>query len=139
MDITHEDSVAHAVDIVRAYVGQHHVPAGDLPAFLASVHRAVTGLGQVAEAAPAASDVPTKKQIDASVRRDGIVSFIDGRSYKTLKRHLTAHGLTPERYRERFGLPDNYPMVAASYAEQRSALAKQFGLGSPGRKLQAVA
>ncbi|MCJ2101238.1 MucR family transcriptional regulator, partial [Methylobacterium sp. E-046] len=67
-----------------------------------------------------------------SVRPDGIVSFIDGKTYKTLKRHLTSHGLDPKSYRDRYGLPSDYPMVAPSYAEQRSALAKAIGLGQPG-------
>ncbi len=60
------------------------------------------------------------------------MSFLDGRSYKTLKRHLTSHGLDPRAYRDRYGLPSDYPMVAPAYAEQRSALAKAIGLGVPG-------
>ncbi len=71
-------------------------------------------------------------QIRKSVRYDGIVSFIDGKTYKTLKRHLTKHGLDPQSYRDRYGLPADYPMVTASYSEQRSALAKAIGLGEPG-------
>jgi predicted transcriptional regulator len=62
------------------------------------------------------------------------VSFIDGKTYKTLKRHLAAHGLDPHSYRERYGLPADYPMVAPSYAEKRSALAKSIGLGVPGAR-----
>ncbi|MCJ2053502.1 MucR family transcriptional regulator, partial [Methylobacterium sp. J-070] len=58
--------------------------------------------------------------------------FIDGKTYKTLKRHLTSHGLDPKAYRDRYGLPADYPMVAPSYAAQRSALAKAIGLGQPG-------
>ena len=75
---------------------------------------------------------PSPAQIRKSVRPDGIVSFIDGKTYKTLKRHLTSHGLDPRSYRERYGLPADYPMVAPSYAEKRSQLAKQIGLGVPG-------
>ncbi|TXN57906.1 MucR family transcriptional regulator, partial [Methylobacterium sp. WL18] len=77
-------------------------------------------------------DKPSAAQIRKSVQHDGIVSFIDGKTYKTLKRHLTANGLSPQSYRERYGLPTDYPMVAPSYAEQRSALAKAIGLGQPG-------
>ncbi|WCS27260.1 MucR family transcriptional regulator [Methylobacterium sp. NMS14P] len=139
MDMDHAEHVSHAVGIVTAYVGQHHVPAADLPGLIASVHRAVAGLGQPAEDAPAQADKPTKKQIDASVRRDAIISFIDGKPYKTLKRHLTKHGLDARGYRERFGLPDSYPLVAADYAVKRSALAKAAGLGAPRQPLQAVA
>jgi len=68
-------------------------------------------------------------QVRQSIQRDGLISFIDGRSYKTLKRHLTAHGLTPERYRAQYGLPADYPMVAPGYAEQRSQIAKAIQLG----------
>jgi predicted transcriptional regulator len=84
----------------------------------------------------AAPDVKVEKpnlaQIRKLVRDDGIVSFIDGKSYKTLRRHLTRHGLDPREYRERYGLPADYPMTAPSYAAQRSALAKAIGLGQPG-------
>ena len=75
---------------------------------------------------------PTPVQIRKSVGSDGIMSFIDGKTYKTLKRHLTSRGLDPKSYRDRYGLPSDYPMVAPSYAEQRSALAKAIGLGKPG-------
>ncbi|SFM89788.1 ROS/MUCR transcriptional regulator protein [Methylobacterium pseudosasicola] len=75
---------------------------------------------------------PTPAQVRRSVQQDGIVSFIDGQAYRTLKRHLTAKGLSPQSYRERYGLPADYPMVAPSYAERRSALAKAIGLGVPG-------
>ena len=75
---------------------------------------------------------PSPAQIRKSVRHDGIVSFIDGKTYKTLKRHLTSHGLDPRSYRDRYGLPADYPMVAPGYAERRSALAKAIGLGSAG-------
>ncbi len=71
-------------------------------------------------------------QIRKSVQHDRLISFIDGKAYKTLKRHLTANGLTPEAYREKFGLPVDYPMVAAAYSERRSSLAKAHGLGSAG-------
>lgn len=77
-------------------------------------------------------DRPNAAQIRKSLRDDAIVSFIDGRSYKTLKRHLTSHGLDPRSYRDRYGLPGDYPMVAPSYAARRSALAKAIGLGVPG-------
>lgn len=132
MDVDHPAHVAHAVGIVTAYVGQHHVPVADLPALLAAVHGAVAGLGSAAPIEQPAVDLPTKKQIDASVKRDAITSFIDGKPYKTLKRHLTKHGLDPRSYREKFGLPTDYPLVAAEYAAKRSALAKQIGLGQPG-------
>ncbi|MBE7186618.1 MAG: MucR family transcriptional regulator, partial [Methylobacterium mesophilicum] len=76
--------------------------------------------------------------IRRSVRPDGIVSFIDGKTYKTLKRHLSANGFDPRSYRERYGLPADYPMVAANYAAQRSALAKAIGLGQPREAVRAA-
>jgi predicted transcriptional regulator len=127
-----------AGDIVAAYVSNNPVPASELPALIARVHGAIAGLvsGTVtAESGPAAQtevEKPSPAQIRKSVRHDGIVSFIDGKTYKTLKRHLSSHGLDPRSYRDRYGLPADYPMVAPSYAEQRSALAKAIGLGQPG-------
>ena len=128
--------VALAGEIVAAYVANNSVPPTALPELMASVHAALANLRGTppAEVLPAVEQ-PTAAQIRKSVQQDGIVSFIDGRSYKTLKRHLTANGLTPERYRERYGLPDDYPMTAPGYAAQRSALAKAIGLGVPGGRV----
>ena len=127
-----------AGDIVAAYVSNNPVPASELPALIARVHGAVSGLvaGTLTPesgAAPQAEiEKPGAAQVRKSVRQDGIVSFIDGKTYKTLKRHLASHGLDPRSYRDRYGLPADYPMVAPGYAEQRSALAKAIGLGQPG-------
>jgi predicted transcriptional regulator len=126
-----------AGDIVAAYVSNNPVPAAELPAVIVRVHDAIAALASgtaPAETGTATADVekPGPAQIRKSVRHDGIVSFIDGKTYKTLKRHLTSHGLDPKSYRDRYGLPTDYPMVAPSYAEQRSALAKAIGLGQPG-------
>ncbi|MBN4098564.1 MULTISPECIES: MucR family transcriptional regulator [Methylobacterium] len=129
-----------AGDIVAAYVSNNPVPVAELPSLIRSVHSAISGLtsasASVAAAPGAASEAainkPSASQIRKSVRDDGIVSFIDGKTYKTLKRHLTSHGLDPRSYRDRYGLPADYPMVAPSYAEQRSTLAKAIGLGVPG-------
>jgi predicted transcriptional regulator len=128
--------IEFASGIVAAYVSNNSVPASQLPSLIWSVHRAVTelGLGGARSDGTSVADVekPSAAQIRQSVRADGIVSFIDGKTYKTLKRHLTSHGLDPRSYRDRYGLPADYPMVASSYAEQRSALAKAIGLGQPG-------
>ncbi|MEE7449479.1 MucR family transcriptional regulator [Methylobacterium radiotolerans] len=127
-----------AGDIVAAYVSNNPVPAAELPALIARVHGAISGLvtgtltAEIGAASQAEIEKPSAAQIRKSVRHDGIVSFIDGKTYKTLKRHLTSHGLDPRSYRDRYGLPADYPMVAPSYAEQRSALAKAIGLGQPG-------
>jgi len=125
-----------AVEIVAAYVSNNPVPASELPGLIRSIHGAVAGLvlGGIRDDAASAAEIekPGAAEIRKSVHPDGIVSFIDGKTYKTLKRHLTSHGLDPRSYRDRYGLPSDYPMVAPSYAAQRSALAKAIGLGQPG-------
>ncbi len=110
-------------EIVAAYVSHNHVAVTDLPALIASVHASLNGFadGSALQGAEEPSNKPSAAQIRKSVQHDRLISFIDGRSYKTLKRHLTANGLTPETYRERFGLPADYPMVAAAYSERRSS------------------
>jgi predicted transcriptional regulator len=124
--------------LVAAYVSNNPLPAAELPALIARVHGAVAGLvagtlsAEGGATAQAEVEKPNPTQIRKSVRHDGIVSFIDGKIYKTLKRHLSSHGLDPRGYRNRYGLPTDYPMVAPGYAEQRSALAKAIGLGQPG-------
>ena len=127
-----------AGEIVSAYVSNNPVPVAELPKLIQSVHGAILGLasGSVSHATASTVEVErsTPAQIRKSVRDDGITSFIDGKTYKTLKRHLTAHGLSPAQYRTRYGLPADYPMVAPSYAARRSALAKQIGLGVPGAR-----
>ena len=142
-----EKTLDHALDVtglagevVAAYVSNNPVPVSELPTLIARVHSAIAGLASGTSAvaagaeAPVAVDKPSAAQIRKSVQQDGIVSFVDGKTYKTLKRHLTANGLSPQSYRERYGLPADYPMVAPSYAERRSALAKAIGLGVPGAR-----
>jgi predicted transcriptional regulator len=122
-------------DIVAAYVSNNSVPIAELPNLIHSVYTAIGALTAGSAAITSAEpeiDRPSPAQIRKSVRPDVIISFIDGKAYKTLKRHLTSHGLDPHTYRDRYGLPADYPMVAAAYAEQRSALAKAIGLGQPG-------
>ena len=131
-----------AGELVAAYVSNNPVPPSELPKLIQTVHSAVIGLvsGAGSSATTKADDAkkPTAAQIRKSVRDDGIVSFIDGKSYKTLKRHLSSHGLDPRSYRDRYGLPADYPMVAPSYAAQRSALARAVGLGRPGAMAEAA-
>lgn len=125
------DFIDLASDIVCAYVSNNSVPAAELPTLVHGVHAALKGLANgTAVASPEAEfEKPTAAQIRKSVTPDGIVSFLDGKTYKTMKRHLTGHGLDPHSYRQRYGLSADYPMVAPSYAAQRSALAKSIGLG----------
>lgn len=120
-------------DIVAAYVGNHVVPVAELPGLIADVHAALNNTTQPVAAveAPVAAEkpkppVPVKK----SVQPDYIICLEDGQKFKSLKRHLMTHyGMTPEEYREKWDLPADYPMVAPAYAEARSRLAKEMGLG----------
>lgn len=133
------DFVELASDIVSSYVSNNSVPASELPGLIINVHAALTGLSGTAVAAAPAEEVvekPTPAQVRKSVTPDAIISFIDGKPYKTLKRHLGTHGLDPYSYRQRYNLPNDYPMVAPNYAAQRSALAKSIGLGRPGARAE---
>ena len=107
--------------------------ADEVPSFLDKMHRAVTSLAapatQPEAAAPTPEYTPAVSARRSLASKDHIVSMIDGKSYKTLKRHLAGHGLTPAQYRERYGLKSDYPMVAENYAEMRRGLAKKIGLG----------
>jgi predicted transcriptional regulator len=125
--------IDRAASIVAAYVSNNSVPTSELPTLISSVHTALLGLSNAASAATAAPiEKPTPAQIRKSISREVLISFEDGRPYKTLKRHLSGRGLTPEGYRAKYGLPVDYPMVAPSYSEQRSSLAKSLGLGRLG-------
>ncbi|MCP8938154.1 MucR family transcriptional regulator [Alsobacter sp. SYSU M60028] len=122
--------VEHAATIVAAYVSNNSIPASGIAALIASVHSALNSVATAQDphngpAAKPAPPVPIRK----SVTPDYLVSLEDGQRYKSLKRHLAGRGLTPEQYREKWGLPSNYPMVAPNYAKQRSELAKAAGLG----------
>jgi len=116
-------------DIVVAHVGNNAVAVADLPALIAGVHEALSGLSAAVE--PAASPASTPAvSIRASVRPDYVVCLEDGRKLKTLKRHLAAdHGMTPADYRAKWQLPADYPLVAPNYAEARRTIALSRGLG----------
>ena len=133
------DLVALTADIVSAYVSNNRVPPAEMAGLLSSVHAAVAGLSSAPASAEVGPEKPTPAQIRKSIKPDGLVSFIDGKSYKTLKRHLTGNGMTIDEYRERYGLPRDYPSTASSYSEQRSALAKSLGLGQQRRKVAEAA
>ena len=121
-------------DIVSAYVSKNSVRPSDMPELLASIHSALTGLSQDSAPEAPAVDKPTPSQIRKSITPDALISFVDGKPYKTLKRHLNGAGMTIEQYRERYGLPRDYPSTAASYSEQRSKLALALGLGNQRKK-----
>ncbi len=129
--------VGLAADIVSSYVANNNLQVAELPGLIASVHASLVALGQ--PVAPAVEETrATPAQIRKSVTPDHLISFLDGKPYRSLKRHLTSQGLTPADYRQKFGLPHDYPMVAASYAAQRSALAKSLGLGQRRRDAAAA-
>jgi predicted transcriptional regulator len=121
-------------DIVSAYVSNNSVSAGDIPGLINQVHSALMRVsgGQVeAPAEPVKPAVPLKK----SITPEYIVCLEDGKKFKSLKRHLrTQYNMTPEQYREKWGLAPDYPMVAPNYAAARSQLAKQMGLGQQRRR-----
>ncbi|WP_279357805.1 MucR family transcriptional regulator [Methylobacterium indicum] len=119
--------VERAADIVSAYVSNNSLPIAELPALISAVHQSLSRLGatEVAEPEKPTPLMPIKK----TVTPDYLISLEDGKQYKSLKRHLSTRGLTPEEYRRKWGLPHDYPMVAANYAAQRSELAKNSGLG----------
>jgi predicted transcriptional regulator len=126
-------------DIVAAHVSNNSVGVADLPALIANVHGALSGLsGSAAAAGPAPEPaVPIRN----SIKKDYIICLEDGKKLKMLKRHLMTHyGMTPDDYRAKWGLPADYPMVAPAYAEVRRDLAKAIGLGrapGSGRKKKA--
>ncbi|GJD95885.1 MucR family transcriptional regulator [Methylobacterium iners] len=123
-------------EIICAFVSNNPVPANGLADLLQSVHLAVLGLGQPTAAVQGAVTKATPAQIKKSITDEGLISFEDGKAYKTLKRHLTIRGLTPETYRAKHGLPADYPMTSAAYSAQRSALARTLGLGQQRRNAQ---
>jgi predicted transcriptional regulator len=124
------DYVDMTADIVSAYVSKNSVRPADLGELIASVHRSLKGLNAPAEPAVDQIEKPTAAQIKKSITPDGLISFVDGKSYKTLKRHLTTNGLDAHAYRAKYGLPVDYPMTAASYSAARSKLALSLGLGN---------
>ena len=116
-------------EIVSAYVSNNSVSAGELPALINQVHTALTRVSSGHGEAPSEPLKPAVS-VKRSITPDHIVCLEDGKKFKSLKRHLrTQYNMTPELYRERWGLPADYPMVAPNYAEARSQLAKQMGLG----------
>jgi predicted transcriptional regulator len=128
-----DELLALTTDIVASHVSNNTVAIADLPQLIQQVYFALAGVGVSAAAATSRPQpaVPIKKSVTA----DYIICLEDGKKLKMLKRHLkTRYNMTPEEYRERWGLPADYPMVAPRYAQQRSELAKKIGLGTKRRK-----
>jgi len=120
-------------DIVAAHVTNNTVAVSDLPVLIQNVYSALAGLS----AAPVAPEVKLEPAVSvrSSIKPDYIVCLEDGKKLKMLKRHLMTHyNMTPDQYRQKWGLAADYPMVAPNYAEQRRTLAKSIGLGTKRRK-----
>lgn len=116
-------------DVVAAYVSNNPVPVGELPNLIADIHAALGRVGGSAEPQPVDKQKPAVNP-KRSVHDEYIVCLEDGKKFKSLKRHLMTHyGLSPDQYREKWGLEATYPMVAPNYAAARSQLAKKMGLG----------
>ena len=128
------DYVDLTAEIVSAYVSNNSVRPADMAELIASTHTALAGLSHSAAVATPAVEKLTPAQIRKSITPDALISFIDGKPYKTLKRHLTGNGMTIEEYRERFGLPRDYPSTAANYSAMRAEFARSAGLGQNRRK-----
>ena len=125
-------------DIVAAHVSNNSVAVNDLPNLIQNVHSALSGISS-SRAAPEPKPEP-KVPIRSSIKPDYIVCLEDGKRLKMLKRHLMTHyNLTPDQYRQKWGLSSDYPMVAPNYAEQRRTLAKSIGLGTKRRRTKGAA
>jgi len=130
------DAVLLAAELTAAWLGNVNtrVDADAVPRFLVEMHRSILALGSDGSAQEDDAAAPAAAEPAVSVRkslasREHIISMIDGKPYRTLRRHLSAHGLDPDQYRQRYGLRPDYPMVAPAYSEARSERAKQHGFG----------
>jgi len=140
-DETTLNPVELATELTIAWLGNQNnrVAADEVPAFLRTMHATLTELSSgtsseaVAKEAPSAEFTPAVSVRKSLGSKDHIISLIDGKPYRTLRRHLSTHGLTPEEYRARYNLKLDYPMVAENYSAQRREMAKKIGLGSKGR------
>lgn len=123
-----------AAEIVSAYVSNNSVPSSDLPALIADIHGALKRLNGTVLEEPNEPQKPAVS-VKKSIAPDFIICLEDGKKFKSLKRHLrTQYNMSPEQYREKWGLPADYPMVAPNYAAARSRLAKEMGLGQQRRR-----
>ena len=129
-----------AAEIVSAYVSNNHVQRAELASLISTVHKALTTAASGTSGEPANPDQrkATAQEIKRSIRPDFLISFEDGKHYKLLRRHLSLRGLTPQAYREKWGLPADYPTSAPNYSKQRSELARALGLGQQRRGLAKV-
>lgn len=140
-DFASNAAVELATELTIAWLSNPNTRASgeDVPAFLRTMHDAVSNLAAATSSTP--SEAPASEYTPAvSVRKslaskDHLISLIDGKPYKTLRRHLAGHGMTPDEYRQRYGLKADYPMVAETYSQARRDMAKKIGLGrKPGQR-----
>ena len=133
LESTEDTLLTLTADIVAAHVSNNSVAVNDLPNLIQNVHSALSGISS--NGAGAEPKPEPKVSVRASVKPDYIVCLEDGKRLKMLKRHLMTHyGMTPDQYRQKWGLSGDYPMVAPNYAEQRRKLAKSIGLGTKRRR-----
>ena len=125
------NAIEITVEIVSAYVSNNSLPRTDLPDLIGTIHAALIRLdaGRPKEVVAVETTTQTAAAIRKSITPDYLICFEDGKKFKSMRRHLANLGMTPEQYREKYGLPDTYPMVSPNYAAKRSSLAKQTGLG----------
>ena len=127
-------------EVAAAYFANSHVAPTEIPHVIGQIAASLKSVGEgsgseASEEQPAAKQARlTPAQVRKSITPDALFSFEDNKPYKTLRRHLSTHGLTPEQYREKWGLPRDYPMVAPNYSAARSQMAKQLGLGQRGQQ-----
>jgi predicted transcriptional regulator len=134
-------------DVSAAYFSNTHVAIADIPVVIQQIATSLAAVGEAApvaeaesasEAEAAAAPRMTPAQIRKTITPDAIISLEDGKRYKTLRRHLTVRGLTPDEYKAKWGLPKDYPLVSANYSAARSAMAKTIGLGQLGKRPKAA-
>jgi predicted transcriptional regulator len=130
------DAIDLTAEIVSAFVSNNSVPVPGLADLIHAVHQGTLGLGQPSAVVPDEVAKATPAQIKKSITDDALISFEDGKGYKTLKRHPAGRGLTPKAYRAKHGLPVDYPMTAPGYSARRSAMAQSFGLGQKRMKAE---
>lgn len=135
------DLVVLTAEVAAAYFDNNTVEPDKIGAVIGAIHSALKAISDGSSEEPAVEETPalSRAEIRKSISPDYLTSFVDGRKFKTLKRHLSLHGMTPQDYRDRFGLPADYPMVAPNYSAARSSLAVAAGLGQGGRKPKAAA
>ena len=129
METDKSKHLEQTAEIVAAYLANHSASPETLPELIRTVHSTISQLGRPETAPKMEAAGPSAAEIRKSITVDHLISFEDGKRYKTLRRHLNKHGLTPDAYRAKWGLPSTYPMVAPSHAASRSAIAKKIGFG----------